>query len=122
MGECRLEDGALNIGSQRYTALIVPEDCSLAGCEGLLEGGFPVVEEARADWAALEPTVRLEPAGEGIRVSRLSDGERVYYLLTNEGEAGYSGRIWLKEGTGCEAWDFWRALNPFSRMNGARFA
>lgn len=109
LGECRLEDGALNIGSQRYTALIVPEDCSLAGCEGLLEGGFPVVEEARADWAALEPTVRLEPAGEGIRVSRLSDGERVYYLLTNEGEAGYSGRIWLKEGTGCEAWDFWRA-------------
>ena len=85
MGECRLEDGALNIGSQRYTALIVPEDCSLAGCEGLLEGGFPVVEEARADWAALEPTVRLEPAGEGIRVSH---GERVYYLLTNEGEAG----------------------------------
>ena len=53
-------------------------------------------------------TVKLDPASTDIRVSHLVKEGVDLYLLVNEGEKEYKGRIHLQTGGSLELWDAWR--------------
>lgn len=132
--QTRLEDG-LRVNTQTYRVLLIPgcdwlpetlaavlPELAAAGCRVLFVGhrpacidpagepafaAVPVVDTADLA-SALDGlrTVRLEPAGDRMRCMRYQ-AENERYLLINEGNQPYTGRVWMPSQGPCYARNAW---------------
>ncbi len=98
------KDGFLRIANQQYDALLV-EDESLLTPE--IKAHFKGTIAGDPDALKGYETVVLEPPSKNIRASHYRHGEKALFLLTNEGEEGYAGRLHLPVTGATEKWDPW---------------
>ncbi|WP_130858781.1 glycosylhydrolase-like jelly roll fold domain-containing protein [Gracilibacillus phocaeensis] len=130
MDKCKINNGKIHIRDQRYKVLIIEDSSHLQAevMEKLKQfaetGGSIIVEQSQTNTimetiatSISQPTdilqvlddkpVHLSPASGHIRVSKLKKTGCFFYLLTNEGEGTYQGKVRLNEEGRMEKWDAW---------------
>lgn len=85
LAECALSDGALCMGGQRYTHVIVDQ----------------------ADIASLPRDAVITPGARDLRVSHVVKEGVDFYLFVNEGERDIRGRLSVPVSGGAQWWNAW---------------
>ncbi|GAA3413373.1 glycosylhydrolase-like jelly roll fold domain-containing protein [Paenibacillus hodogayensis] len=131
--DCRIEDGTIRIERQCYTTVILDQPHRFRpetrdALERFARGGGTVlVLEQSGTYAAfahwVRPEERIEQLkcfaarpirleGEGsaaMRVSVIRKSDKTCYVLVNEGEARWEGRVTLRQRGYVERWEPWHA-------------
>jgi hypothetical protein len=130
---CELRDGAIHIAGYRYEAVMVEEGWRLSpaswrilqifaqqgGC--LIELTSKVASKTGAGLLRTERETdipqlltdclamdyRLEPAAPSIRISTVAKGGVLFYVIVNEGEDSYRGKLEMNQGGYAEWWNPW---------------
>lgn len=131
---CICKDGAIEIAGYRYKAVVIEDglrltDATWEQLDTLIQQGGMVVELSesgrtsrnigqlrfdRAENLADELVRRiggcavLEPAADSLRISRISKEGVLLYVISNEGENGYTGSLRIGEKGYAEIWRPWR--------------
>ena len=131
---CACEDGALEIAGYRYKAILIEDGRRLAPdtwdkLETFAGQGGLVVELSENGKASARDVgqvrfdreenisdalasifgrdVVLEPATDALRISRVTKNGMLFYVIVNEGEAGYEGSMRMKLTGLTEYWHPW---------------
>lgn len=132
---CECKDGVLEIAGYRYSAILIENGARLnasswrrleefAGQGGLVvelteEGAgaatadigqvrFDRAENVAVALAAIYGRdLMFEPRSDALRISRVTKDGMLFYVIVNEGEAGYEGAMRMKQAGRVEYWRPW---------------
>lgn len=133
-GACECKDGALEIAGYRYTAILIENGERLAAStwrrleEFAKQGGLVAeltdegagtaadigqvrfgtaeqVSDALAGIYGRDPV--FEPRSDALRISRVTKNGMTFYVIVNEGEAGYEGAMHIQSAGRAEYWRPW---------------
>ncbi|NMO98034.1 glycosylhydrolase-like jelly roll fold domain-containing protein [Paenibacillus lemnae] len=133
LSSCTIKDGEIRIAGYRYKALLIEDSCRVSEdtwkhlVSFVEQGGlvlelfnpssksknFGQIQLSTPDdvfselMKVISRPVKLDPAAEHIRISHISKDNMYYYIIVNEGESGYTGKLQLEVEGRAEIWRPW---------------
>ena len=126
--KCRIEGGALRIGSQRYTHVIVDESVRLTAAQLRILGDFArlggtVIAGSDAETRIGDiPGMDVRPRRTGLRASHIVRNGVHFYLFFNLEDACVCSNVYLSEAGNAQWWDAWTGeIRPARRNQDSAF-